>query len=424
MKNYYLLLVSFIFLLVGCQDAAELAVPARSADHVVTSLQSVTTVEGFTTPMSCTTETLPTGEIYQICKPANWNGELIIYAHGYISEFEPLQLPTEASKYAPLFVSQGYAFATTSYSQNGLAIQTGIQDIIRLREKFIQANGQPKHIYLTGASEGGILTTLALERYPNLFSGGLSLCGPCGYFQGQINYYGDFRVLFDYFFPGVLPGNAITIPDELIANWQTKYVPAVLKALQQNPVATLKLLRTSLAPYDANDPTTIGQTVLGVLRYDVVYYRDAYRKLGGQPIDNRTRIYFGTGSIAEDFRLNAKVQRFKADRTATETIKKYYETSGNLKKPLVMAHTSKDPIILAWHLPLYQAKTYLKGTNGYFTGIPVQRYGHCTFTDAEIVTGLGLLLQKIQGQQSQAELVLAQTGDSSGKIIQAVRIIR
>ena len=424
MKNFSWFMLAFVFLLAGCKEDVDLATLARTTNHVVTSVQNVTTVEGVTTPMPCTTETLPSGEIYQICVPPNWNGELIIYAHGYINEFQPLQLPEEAGKYAPLFVSQGYAFATTSYSQNGLAIQTGIQDIIRLREKFIQEHGQPKQIYLSGGSEGGIVTTLALERNPQLFSGGLSLCGPCGYFQGQINYYGDFRILFDYFFPGVLPGNAITIPDELIRNWQTKYVPAVLNAIQQNPAATLKLLRTGLAPYDPNDPTTIGQTVISVLQYDVINNRDAVKKLGGQPIDNRKRIYFGTGSIAEDIRLNAKVQRFAADRTATETIKKYYETSGNLRKPLVMAHTTKDPIQLFWHLPLYQAKTVLNGTSAYFTGIPVQRYGHCTFTDAEIVTGFGLLLQKIKGQEAQAQLLLAKTGDSSGKIIQSVRVVQ
>ncbi|PSR52348.1 hypothetical protein AHMF7605_01825 [Adhaeribacter arboris] len=374
--------------------------------------------------MQCTLEVLPGGEIVQMCKPAIWNGGLILYAHGYVAEFLPLSLPQEASRYAALFTSQGFAFATTSYTQNGLAIQTGIQDIIRLREKFIKDVGQPNHIYLTGASQGGIVTTLALERYPQLFNGGLSLCGPCGYFQGQVNYYADFRVLFDYFFKGVLPGNAITIPDELLLNWQTKYVPAILTAIQQNPATTLKLLRTAQAPYDANDLTTIGQTVINVLWYDVFTTRDAIRKLGGQPFENRRKIYFGTGSILEDLRLNARVQRFAASPVATATIKKYYETSGNLSKPLVIGHTTKDPIQLFWHLPLYQAKTILRGKSGYFTGIPVQRYGHCTFEETEIMGGFALLLQKVQGQQNKAQQLLAKTSDRAGKMVQSVRQVQ
>lgn len=48
----------------------------------------------------------------------------------------------------------------------------------------------------------------------------LLFCDPCGDFQKQINYYDDFKVLFDYFFLGVLPGDVTNTPDALIANWQ------------------------------------------------------------------------------------------------------------------------------------------------------------------------------------------------------------
>jgi len=424
MKNFSWLILLFGLLLTSCKEETELATPAPTENLVTTSIQNVTTVDGVNTRMTCTTETLSTGEIYQICKPANWNGELVIYAHGYVVASEPLSLPTEASSYGPLLVSQGYAFATTSYSQNGLAIQTAIQDIIRLREKFIQQYGQPKQIYLTGVSEGGIITTLALERNPQLFSGGMSLCGACGDFQGQLNYYGNFRVLFDYFFKGVLPGNAVSIPDKLIANWQTVYAPAILKAIRQNPKTTLKLLQTAQAPYDPNNLGTIEQTVTAALWFNVFATRDAVKKLGGQPIDNRQTKYSGTGSTWQDNQLNAKVQRFAASSIATETIKKYYETTGNLSKPLVMGHTTQDPIQLFWNLPLYQAKTFFSGKSAYFTGIPVNRYGHCSFTEAEIIQGFSLMLQKIKGQEFQARTISAKPSDPAGKIVQSVRVIQ
>ena len=31
------------------------------------------------------------------------------------------------------------------------------------------------------------------------------MCGPVGDFQKQIDYLGDFRVLFDYYFPNIMP---------------------------------------------------------------------------------------------------------------------------------------------------------------------------------------------------------------------------
>ena len=74
-------------------------------------------------------------------------------------------------------------------------------------------------MHLAGVSEGGLVATLLAERSPELFSTALAACAPIGSFVQQINYLGDFRVLFDYFFPGVIPGSPIEIPAEVIANW-------------------------------------------------------------------------------------------------------------------------------------------------------------------------------------------------------------
>jgi pimeloyl-ACP methyl ester carboxylesterase len=371
--------------------------------------------------MECREETLQTGEIIQICMPADWNGSLILYAHGYVSEFEPLRLPVEAAQYAPLYASLGFAFATTSFRENGLAIQTGIEDILRLRKQFVKEYGEPKYTYLTGASQGGIITTLAVERYPKLLSGGLSLCGPCGDFQRQVNYYGNFRVLFDYFFPNVLPGDAVNIPDELIAKWNTVYAPIVVQAITQNPAATFKLLSVAQAPYDSGNPLTIAQTVLAVLWYDVFTTRDAIRKLGGQPFDNSTKTYVGTGNPGEDAQLNAQVQRFTADPKAAKNIAKYYETSGNIAIPLVTAHTTGDPIQLFWHLGLYEYKVLRQHKSRLFTGIPVNRYGHCTFTQAEIAGAFNLLVQKVTSNRLPlVGQLLAKADPATGLIVTGV----
>ncbi len=398
-------LLALLLFVPGCQFSPEVApgpAPGDGADKAAARKaaisQTLTRIDGATMQMACREDTLQTGEIVQICMPADWNGSLILYAHGYVSEFEPLRLPLDAAQYAPLYVGLGFAFATTSLRENGLAIQTGIEDILRLRKQFVKEYGEPEHTYLTGGSQGGIITTLAVERYPKLLSGGLSLCGPCGDFQRQVNYYGDFRVLFDYFFPNVLPGDAVNIPDALIANWNAVYAPAVVQAITVNPAATLKLLSVAQAPYDAANPLTIAQTVLAVLWYDVFTTRDAIRKLGGQPFDNFTKQYAGTGNAGEDAQLNAQVQRFAADPKAAKNIAKYYQTSGNITVPLVTGHTTKDPIQLFWHLGLYGQKVLGQGKGALFTGIPVDRYGHCTFTQAEIAGAFNLLVQKVTGQ--------------------------
>src|SRR3954467_12939317 len=36
-----------------------------------------------------------TSALYQVCFPANWNGDLIVYGHGYVIADEPLKVPDD-----------------------------------------------------------------------------------------------------------------------------------------------------------------------------------------------------------------------------------------------------------------------------------------------------------------------------------------
>jgi len=197
------------------------------------------------------------GAKYCITMPSagKWNHDPVIFAHGYVSVTDPIDIPWSqmtfsvgsSTIYMPNIINTlGFAFATTSYRENGLAVQSGISDILDLENIFSSKVGTPVHIYLVGASEGGLLTTLAIERDPNKFTGGMSLCGPIGSFRGQVNYWGDFRTVFDYFFP-VLPPSAVSVPSGLMNNWDSTYVPLVTSALAAKPANTQQLLSVTNA---------------------------------------------------------------------------------------------------------------------------------------------------------------------------------
>lgn len=341
------------------------------------------------TPGPCLPGALPSGALSLICVPsAGWNRQLVVFAHGYVPAGQPLGFYhlTLGGVSLPLLIqSQGFAFATTSYRQNGLAILEGVDDIRELVSAFTVRYGAPARTQITGASEGGLIAALLLERSPELFSSGLAACGPVGSFRAQVNYIGDFRVLFDYFFPDVIPGTAIDVPPDVIANWFTQYLPAVQRALQANPARAIELMRTAKAAYDPANPATIAQTAGNVLWYNVFGAADATDKLGGNPFGNQLRFYFGSSN---DLRLNLRVQRFAASRVAVEEMAGY-ETSGRLTRPLVTLHTTGDEVVPFWHEPLYLVKVLLTGHRG-LTPLPIARYGHCNFTTNEILTAFAL----------------------------------
>lgn len=343
------------------------------------------------------------GAVYRICMPAegSWNGDLVVYAHGYVAFNEPIAIPEDqlsipdGPSIPEIINGLGYAFATTSYSVNGLAVREGLADLLDLVQIFSQIHGQPGHVYLVGPSEGGLITALGVEQNFDVYSGGLSACGPVGDFRRQINYWGDVRVLFDYFFPGVLPGSPVQIPQTVIDNWETVYEGQVEAALRANPAATAQLLAVAQVPSDPQDPETGIDALLGLMWYNVFATNDGVAKLGGQPYDNSRRIYFGSSN---DLQLNQRVQRFRADPAALAEIEAHYQTSGDLTVPEVTLHTLGDPIVPYWHQPLYLNKIRANGDVARQTHIPVPRFGHCNFEAPEVLVAFAVLVYRVTGE--------------------------
>ncbi len=339
-----------------------------------------------------------THEQYLICLPADrpWNGDLVLFAHGYVAPNEPmskyleqLALP-DGTTIPGIANTLGYAFASTSYRKNGLAVKEGVQDVDRLLAFFEQHVGPAGRVYLIGASEGGLVTALAVEQKPDRFDGGLALCGPIGNFRSQINYWTDFRVLFDYFFPAhAIPNSAVDINEALVwPNWPA-LSQAIGGAVLSNPTVSAQLLRTSGAPIDPANPATVAETTVGILSYNVFATNEGKLELGGQPFDNSRRLYVGSSN---DWRLNRQVARFTADPAALIEINANYQTSGRLTSPLVTMHTTGDPIVPYWHETMYTAKTLLTGSFFKHTNIPIVRYGHCNFTSTEALVGFVVLV--------------------------------
>lgn len=327
-----------------------------------------------------------------------FNGVVILFAHGYVPQGAPagtwlsqLQLPDGTSLPA-LVNGLGFGFAASSFSKDGLAVLQGIQDTKALVNVLTGLQVPFQKVFITGASEGGLVTAKSVETDPS-YAGGLAVCGPIGSFRKQINYFGDARVLFDYFFPGVLgPAWSATnfaIPPELMLDWTSKYVAAIRQALQTHPLATLQFLATSKISFGIN-PANIPDAIVSALWYNVFATDDAAATLGGNPYDNIGRSYEGSFN---DKKLNALVQRFAASPSALGQLANY-ETDGLLGNPLVTLHTLADPQVPFWQEPLYRTKVESQNKLSELNQIPVFAFGHCNISAADAEAGLALLLTK------------------------------
>lgn len=340
------------------------------------------------------------GAVYVLYMPETgcWNGSVVVFAHGYVAPGPSIGVPTDQLSIGGVslpatFNQLGYGFAASSYSKNGLAIVEGVKDTMDLVQNIIKPQLKPSRVYLIGASEGGLVTALSAEQLPHVYNAAGAACGPIGSFQRQIDYFGDFRVVFDYFFPGVIPGSPVNIPQKVQTNWLTVYVQQIEAALAANPGAAAQLINVTGASV-TSDPTTVGETVIGLLWYNVFATNDAGTTLGGQPFDNHNRIYLGSSN---DLLLNMKVARFTASPKALAAVAAHYETSGKLNMPMVTLHTTGDPIIPYWQEPLYTLKTLAAGAFFERTPLPVAAYGHCAFTAGDVLTAFDIMVLRATG---------------------------
>ncbi|OWW21446.1 alpha/beta hydrolase [Noviherbaspirillum denitrificans] len=109
------------------------------------------------------------GAGYRVEVPRNWNGRLVLYAHGY----EGLDPALEVSD-IPIrrhLIENGYAWAASSFSKNGYDVRAGIEDTNALALAFTSIAAQnnrplpaPSKIYIVGVSMGGHVAAAAVER--------------------------------------------------------------------------------------------------------------------------------------------------------------------------------------------------------------------------------------------------------------------
>ena len=340
------------------------------------------------------------GSIYRICMPAagDYNGHLVIWAHGFQDAIEPVGIPEEQLEFGDVSLPElvndlGFGFATNSYSKTGLAILEGRDDILDLVEIFTREQGAPEKVFLVGASEGGIITALLVEQNPDTFAGGLAICGPVGDFARQIDYFGDSRATFEYFFPGLIPGDPFAPTPDLMETWGQYYEQVVRPTVFSigNLGKLAQWATVAKLPFDPfNLAETLEQSVRDVLRYSVVNLNDAVETLGGFPFDNQTRWYSGSSN---DLLLNLAVQRVAADPVAIEEMDANYDTTGQLEVPLITLHTLLDQQVPYFHEDLYVLKTLFSGALfSRHLNLPVDRYGHCNITLFEAVVSVAILL--------------------------------
>jgi len=163
------------------------------------------------------------GAPYAMQVPANFNGTVALYSHGYRYNVDipagipliggykitntPEPIPGGNMAVAQYFFSQGVAIVGSGFARQGWNPDSAIKTNVELIDTFKKQFPKTTKVVAWGSSLGGVITQGLAEKYPELISAAAPMC-MADNITPQLTMAGDFlwgvKVLFD---PSIKAGN-------------------------------------------------------------------------------------------------------------------------------------------------------------------------------------------------------------------------
>jgi pimeloyl-ACP methyl ester carboxylesterase len=375
----------------ACADQSPVAPPSAPKASLAARRDVNTTSVTWANQITGTTAD---GAQYGIYVPAGWNGDVVFYAHGIIPPQAPVVLPVPQQDWDDIaslrdaLGQAGFAIAYSSFSENGYAIKDGIQRTHQLRGIFTSRVGRPNRAFLVGHSLGAQVVQALAETYPGQYNGALAMCGVLGGTKLQIDYVGNTRALFDFFYPGVLPGNAMEMPANV--NYVTQIQLPALNAVMSNPAPVPLIAFANQTRLAGNSSPEIITSLLNALVYHALGVNDLLARTHGHILfDNSTTVY-GSPLIPDPFYapVNQGIGRFTATPDALAWLANNYEPTGDLRIPMITLHKTRDRLVPFRHDSVYQAAVDNAGRSANLLRRSQDSFGHCDL-------GLPAMLQNL-----------------------------
>lgn len=328
------------------------------------------------------------GAGYRIEVPDDWNGDLVLYAHGYRGDGPALTVGNPSIR--DHLISEGYAWAASSYSKNGYVPGQGAKDTHALIAEFTGRVANPDRVFITGHSMGGHVTGVAIEQWPEAFDGAVPMCGVMGD-SALFDYFQDLYLLAEHF-----AGNEIAIPTPdsyygsggWLATAGALGLPGPLTpageqfqdAVEQLTGGTRPVFETAWPTlYGATFPFVFGVAATGPERGNL----DTVYQLDGDPALD-----------ADEQALNAAIPRIAAEpqfrhanglgrSPGTENDSPRIE--GTMSVPVISLHTLGE-LFVPFHMEqIYAERAAANGNADLLVTRAIRDVGHCFFSEAEQV---------------------------------------
>ena len=355
-----------------------------------------------------------TGEIdgaaFVIQVPENWNGTLLLHAHGYSStKVETPDAAILGESTARLLLDNGYALAASGFRAGGWSVEEGIVDMKRLLLYFQQHVAHPSRTIIYGTSMGNTIALGSIEKGQGLYDAAVSMCGADEGATRNADLKLDFMLAYAAAFGwdeswgdiGDPPDGEVgyEILNKIMGDFYSRFLP--LAHPEESPQFEFIRLVNDMplgAFYEAQGaqpaPGVLLDTMLGYyLRYELG------SRAGGPVAQNVDHVY----SLDTDDRARLAslgmpeeemdellewmngMANIEAEKSARKYLERYVDYKGNISVPVLMFHNIEDPLVPVEATDAYYETLAAKGKEDFLTRVYTNRPGHCNFTPAQVL---------------------------------------
>jgi hypothetical protein len=379
------------------------------------------------------TGTLDNGTAWIADVPSSWNGILVLYSHGF-GPLLPANAPDPATRDALL--ARGYALAGSSYDPAGSwwALNTAVSDQFATIGAVTAAGlpQAPERVLAFGTSMGGLVSALEAEQGAGIIDGALSTCGIVAGAIHLNNYqldaeYAIAKLLMPAPGPKLVdfasPGEGAASGAALTAAVQTAQTTPEGRARLSLVFALLNVVPVAPgvpepAPNDAPaiEAAQYASAVqsfplLGFIQFGRYWIElaaggngswtrgeDFAELLNHSPYHDVVRNLYRAGGLDLKADLEALTggATIGADPDAIASLEETSVPTGDLEVPELTLHTTADPLVPVQHQRVYADGVRRAGAKSLLRQAFVNRWGHCSFTPAELVAGLEALRLRVE----------------------------
>lgn len=342
---------------------------------------------------------LPDGALWRIAVPADWNGTLLLYSHGYAPQ---VQAPALAPRGLESWLLQhSYALAASSYAGAGWAVAEAVPDQQATLRQFADRVGRPQRTIAWGESMGGLITVALAESPSSGLDGALSACGSVAGTLTMMNMALDGAFAFK-----ILIGPEPNRVQQAMSSAAGRARLALAAALGGLPLwSQPESQRPSAADLQGQLEQIAGTFAAGVF----LPRQDQEQRAGGEfswnsGVDYRLLLqrsgrrrwveaFYRNSelSLARDLETLNSAPRINANPQAVAYMRAHYDPSGVLQIPLVSYHTIGDGLTSPVLEGVYAGKVDQAGHESSLRTAWVEAAGHCMFSPAEHLSALRTL---------------------------------